>query len=187
MSVLELGCGTGRLTHELLSFGCVVTAMDSSREMLAYVPSAARLVECSIEGLNLAEEFDIVLLAAGLINHCDSAVRSAFIRTAATHTKRSGRFIVERQDPSWLASAKEGVTRDDAEMSVAVESVTRAGTTVGMTVRYTAPSDTWTHSFVLEALDDLSFENELKSGGFGSVQWLDARRRWASARFDRVA
>ena len=187
MSVLELGCGTGRLSRELLSYGCIVTAVDSSPEMLSFVPSEARVVQGSIEALNLAQEFDIVLLAAGLINHCDADVRAAFIHSAAKHTGKNGKFLVERQDPAWLASAREGVTRNDAEMSTAVESVTRMGSTVGMTVRYTGPSDTWTHSFVLEALDDASFENELKVGGFGPVRWLDARRRWASARLGRVA
>jgi len=40
-SVLELGCGTGRLTRFLLDLGLRVTAVDNSPEMLLAVPSPA--------------------------------------------------------------------------------------------------------------------------------------------------
>ena len=186
-SVLELGCGTGRLTRALLSYGCMVTAVDSSSEMLASVPAAAHAIESSIEELNLARKFDIVLLAAGLINHCDASVRSAFIRVAAAHSEPHGRLIFERQDPTWLASAKEGPTRNGPGMCVNVEAVHRVGAVIQMRVRYTEADESWTHSFVLEALDETTLQKEVSAGGFDRVEWLDVKRCWARAVLQTVA
>jgi len=47
-----LGCGVGRITHELIRSGLVVTAVDNSADMLEYVKGAE--VVCSdIESLSL--------------------------------------------------------------------------------------------------------------------------------------
>jgi len=61
--ILELGCGVGRVTHPLLERGFTVTAVDESQEMLDRV-HGARAVRSPIEDLELAEEFDAVLLAS---------------------------------------------------------------------------------------------------------------------------
>jgi ubiquinone/menaquinone biosynthesis C-methylase UbiE len=42
-TVLDVGCGTGRLTKELLKKTQKVYALDNSREMLNYAPKAAKL------------------------------------------------------------------------------------------------------------------------------------------------
>src|SRR5687768_1755761 len=67
-SVLELGCGAGRLTRPLLDKGCSVTAVDHSADMLRCVPEAASRVCCDIESLELGPVFDVVLLASHLVN-----------------------------------------------------------------------------------------------------------------------
>ncbi|HST01570.1 MAG TPA: class I SAM-dependent methyltransferase, partial [Usitatibacter sp.] len=43
-SVLDLGCGTGRLTRPLLERGHSVTAVDNSIDMLRHVPDGATKV-----------------------------------------------------------------------------------------------------------------------------------------------
>src|SRR5207249_11429649 len=52
-SVLEMGCGVGRMTKELLAKGYYVTAIDNSPEMLAHVPPAAPTICSNIEDLEL--------------------------------------------------------------------------------------------------------------------------------------
>jgi SAM-dependent methyltransferase len=52
-SVIELGCGVGRITRELLARGYRVTAVDNSPEMLAHVPSQACKICSDIETLAL--------------------------------------------------------------------------------------------------------------------------------------
>ena len=39
-SILELGCGAGRVTHPLVALGHPVVAVDESPDMLAYVRGA---------------------------------------------------------------------------------------------------------------------------------------------------
>ncbi len=39
-SILELGCGAGRVTHPLVALGHPVVAVDESPEMLAHVRGA---------------------------------------------------------------------------------------------------------------------------------------------------
>src|SRR3954463_3338539 len=52
VSLLELGCGAGRITRQLVRLGYRVTAVDESREMLAHVRDAEAR-EAPIEGLEL--------------------------------------------------------------------------------------------------------------------------------------
>ena len=66
-SILELGCGTGRVTHELVARGFRVTAVDESAEMLEHVRGAETVLS-RIEELELARTFDAVLLASHFVN-----------------------------------------------------------------------------------------------------------------------
>ena len=66
-SVLELGCGTGRITHPLVALGHPVVAVDESPEMLAHV-RGAETVRARIQDLALGRRFGVVLLASHLIN-----------------------------------------------------------------------------------------------------------------------
>ncbi|WP_275293308.1 class I SAM-dependent methyltransferase [Amycolatopsis sp. La24] len=60
-AVLELGCGTGRVTHPLLALGHPVVAVDESAEMLAHVVGA-ETVRARIDELQLDRRFPVVVL-----------------------------------------------------------------------------------------------------------------------------
>src|SRR5579862_1586326 len=94
-SVLELGCGTGRITRQLVRLGYRVTAVDESPEMLAHVRDA-EAVEARIEGLDLGRRFDAVLLASNLLS--DDGARTAFLETCARH---SDVVVVETLPIAW--------------------------------------------------------------------------------------
>jgi len=66
-AILELGCGTGRLTEALLDAGHKVTAVDNSPEMLRHVRDDADKVLANIEHLELRRRFDVALLASCLV------------------------------------------------------------------------------------------------------------------------
>ena len=186
MTVLELGCGTGRLTGRLLSFGCAVTAVDNSGEMLAHAPKAAYLVCSDIEHLSLPQKFDVVILPNGLINHADAAIRSAFLAAAAAHLKPSGRFILQRHDPAWLESAEAGPAGESDGITIRVESVNRINGAIEMTLKYTEGDQTWMHSFTLSSVGESMLQLQLHAAGFGPLTWLDVGRRWASASFQNA-
>ena len=66
-SILELGCGVGRLTRQLVVRGYDVTAVDESEAMLEHVRDAETV--CGrIEGLDLGRRFDAALLASNLLS-----------------------------------------------------------------------------------------------------------------------
>lgn len=67
--ILELGCGAGRLTHELVRRGHRVTAVDNSPDMLAYV-SGAETILADIIGLDLDRIFDAVVFVEPSDQRC---------------------------------------------------------------------------------------------------------------------
>lgn len=81
-SILELGCGTGRVTAALLALGHAVTGVDASAAMLAIAreraPGAIR-VKAAIEALDLGRRFGAVVLGSHLVNGAPE-VRRAFSR-----------------------------------------------------------------------------------------------------------
>jgi len=184
-TVLEMGCGTGLLTHRLLEFGCIVTGVDNSSEMLAHVSDSVQRIHCDIERLALAERFDIVLLPSGLINHADAAVRRRFVAAAARHLLPDGQLILNCQDPSWLRTAVVGPVGGNEEVSIELVHVDRRidehGMQVRMTLRYTMGDEAWTHSFSVVPLEELSVAKLLEEEGFGAITALDERRRWFAA------
>jgi SAM-dependent methyltransferase len=183
--VLELGCGTGLLTHRLLELGCDVTGVDNSTDMLAHVSERVRRIHSDIEVLALADRFDIVLLPSGLINHADAVVRRNFVAAAARHLLPDGQLILKSQDSSWLRTAAVGPIRDDAGLSIELVHVDRKvdgqGMQVRMTLQYTIDHDSWTHSFTVVPLDECSVALLLQEEGFGPITALDQTRLWFAA------
>lgn len=196
-TVLELGCGTGRLTHRLLELGCEVTGVDNSAEMLAHVSDRVRRVQADIEQLALPERFDVVLLPSGLINHGDGAVRRAFIAAASRHVAPDGELILHAQDAHWLRTASAGDVMRGQDLSIHVAEVARSGDEleplVQMTLRYEAGhlhgsetgGEVWTHAFTVVALARESIAALLQEGGFEEPVAVDASGRWLAARPSR--
>lgn len=182
-SVLELGCGTGRLTRRLLLWGCEVTAVDNSAEMLTHAPVEARLVHADIETLDLKRRFATVLLPSCLINHADSGVRGAFLRAAVAHLHPSGQFMVERHDPYLLMRVEAGHTAQmQGGLTMRISAVARNGNVVDITLEYLDGTARWTHEFSVVPLDDGALQTELAGAGLGAPAWADPARRWAMVR-----
>ena len=180
-SVLELGCGTGRLTRILLGWGLHPTSVDNSPNMLAELPTGARPVLSSIESLELAESFDLVLLASCLINHPNEQTRDAFLSVAAKHLRPGAQLFVERHDPQWLRSAKVGKVGTAGPAEIYLESVERTGSVIQMRLRYTISNLGWVHAFAATPLTTGQIESLLSKHGFESVSWHGPSNRWAAA------
>jgi SAM-dependent methyltransferase len=98
-SLLELGCGAGRLTHPLLDLGYDVTAVDESAQMLAALRPQVGAVGGRIEDLRLEERFDAVLLASHLVNVPEAHQRGQLLDCRRRHLAPGGVVIIERHPP----------------------------------------------------------------------------------------
>ncbi len=97
--ILELGCGAGRITHELIELGHSVTAVDNSAEMLAYV-RGAETVLADIETLDLGRTFPVVVLASNFLNASEQGELDAVLAACARHVDEAARCCSSGCRPS---------------------------------------------------------------------------------------
>jgi SAM-dependent methyltransferase len=167
-SVLELGCGTGRITRQLVRLGYRVTAVDESAEMLAHVPDA-ETVQAQIEGFELGRRFDAVLLASNLIN-AEPPSRRAFLETCRRHADL---VIVEGLPLGWSPEDGE-TTLGNVVSRLRVERV-EDGVVHGE-MEYESGSDRWRHSFAMRVFaDEAELDAALAEAGLRLERRLDAR------------
>jgi SAM-dependent methyltransferase len=179
-SILELGCGTGRVTHPLLALGHPVVAVDESPEMLAHVRDA-ETVRARIEDLALGRRFDVVLLASHLISTDDSAQRTAFLAACRNHVVDDGCVIIQQQGPDWFASAADAEYVKDG-IIFRVRDVTRpAPDLVSAVMEYVDGDRVWTHAFTARRLDDAKLTAVLAGAGLRLDRYLTDDHGWLRA------
>ena len=174
-SVLDLGCGTGRLAKRLLDNGHAVTAVDNSPEMLRHVPEAADKVCCDIECLDLGRTFDVVLFASHLINVGGDETRRAQLRTCRRHASPGGALLFQRFDPAWLLAVQPGRFPSTGDVEITVERADRQDMVVHMSIRYTMEQSEWRQHFTAQVLDDDAIRAALLDAGFNSLDWIDSK------------
>lgn len=174
-SVLELGCGTGRITRQLVRLGYAVTAVDESAEMLAHVREA-ETIRARIEKLDLRRRFDAALLASNLINS-PPGQRRAFLDTCRRHADL---VVVEGLALGWCPEDVAGQL-GDVRSWLRIER-SEDGVVYGR-VDYSARGDHWRHSFAMHVfaarpdLDAALAESDLRLD-----RWLDRDGgRWFAA------
>jgi SAM-dependent methyltransferase len=175
-SILELGCGTGRVTHELVARGFRVTAVDESAEMLEYVRGAEK-VHARIEELDLARRFDCVLLASHFVNAPDADV---FLDACALHVDGNGVVLVEAYPPD-LEWAVGRVTRV-GDVSIELADVDLEGERVRATMAYELDGSRWLQEFEAVLLDDDELYRALEGSGLAFERWIDRGRGWLAAK-----
>lgn len=179
-SILELGSGVGRMTHELVRLGHPVTAVDESAEMLSHV-RGAETVQARIEELDLARRFDCVLLASHFVNAADPAERTRLLEACARHLAHEGRVLIEAYPADWHPEAGDVSGRDGIEFHFL-----RAdwdGSVVTAELEYRVGDRRWVQGpFTAEVLDEPALTAALASGGLVFDGWLDERHTWLAAR-----
>ena len=176
-SILELGCGTGRITHPLTGLGHPVVAVDESPEMLAHV-RGAETVCARIEDLDLERRFDAVLLASHLINTDDIPTRSAFLDACRRHVSDDGCVIVQMHAPAWFETAAESESERDG-IVFRMRDVSHPGPgLVSATVEYAGGDQVWTQTFTARRLDGDGLATVLAAAGLRLDRFLTADRTW---------
>jgi SAM-dependent methyltransferase len=175
-SVLELGCGTGRILRGLAGLGHAVLGVDESPEMLGQATDLDTVLS-PIETLDLRRSFDAVLLASTLINTPDPAARAAMLNTARRHTNGGGSVVVQWHPPQWLdALAPFNVERDGIRYTIAA--IERDGPSLRTTIEYRFEHRCWTHTFTAHRLSEDELVEAVRGAGFGQIRWLTADRAW---------
>jgi SAM-dependent methyltransferase len=146
--VLELGCGTGRLTLPLAQAGHEVTGIDLSpamlaraREKLGVQPRESRdrvtLLESDVRRIELADApaFDLVVAPFRVLQHFAAIGDQLEVLAGARRRLRpGGRLVLDVFNPSYAS-----MTRDrSAEVEDTPEQPLPDGHTVRRTVRVTA-------------------------------------------------
>ena len=178
-SVLELGCGTGRILRPLAELGHPVVGVDESPQMLARAGDL-ETVHSPIETLDLPRRFDAALMASTLINTPEPGVRHAMLATARRHLARGGRVVIQRHSPSWFDSVGPSTVKREG-IRYAVGEVRRDGPLLTTTVGYDVGTRRWTHTFTTRLVTDEELADLLRDSGFGDIAWLSDDRTWLAA------
>jgi SAM-dependent methyltransferase len=183
-TILELGCGTGRITRGLLALGHPVTGVDFSAEMLAHMPAGARTVLDDIATVRLPERFDAVLLTSNMTSG-ETAQALSFLRTARAHLQPGGVVVIERFNPRWAdldAMLSIGTPRTRDCITGSLHDIAVHGSAVTMTIRYEHDDGrVWTQHSTMYARSDAELTELLRRAGLRPLRWLDEERDWLLA------
>jgi SAM-dependent methyltransferase len=180
-SILELGCGTGRILRPLAGRGHPVLGADESQAMLAHVPDLPTV--CSrIETLRLDRTFGAVLLASNMINS-GPALRRAFLATCRSHLDRDGVAVFQQHLPSWFGSAGQipPVRDDPGGIRRIIRSARREPPRLRMEVEYQAGGRVWTHAWTAYEIGEEELPDDLASAGLRFGRWLTGDHSWLTA------
>lgn len=95
--VLELGCGTGRISAALSRAGKSVTAIDVSPEMLARAAQYGTFAttRADLRELNLGREFGLIIAPLGTLHHVAIGDRDPVFSAIRRHLPAGGLFVAD--------------------------------------------------------------------------------------------
>ncbi|TDD26284.1 class I SAM-dependent methyltransferase [Kribbella turkmenica] len=177
--ILELGCGTGRITRPLLALGHHVVAVDESAEMVARVPGT-ETIRSTIGDLRLDRRFDLVLMMSFLVNVADEAERLRLLRTCAHHVRPGGTVLLQQQLPGMLHAP---TVREKGNRRFVVSDVEqRPGNIQAATLTHTVDGRTWSQRILTQNLTEEQLASQLTQVGLTLADYLTPDRTWVRAR-----
>ena len=175
--VLELGAGAGRITHELLTLGHAVVAVDNSREMLALI-RGAETVLADMEALNLERRFPVVVLASNFINVPDSQSRRTYLECCARHVLANGQVLVHGFPRDWVPNTD---WTEHGDVRLRLRSWNQQGDLVSGEMEYMVEGQELYHAFGSKLLSDEELDADLRAVGLRRRRTLDERGSWTEA------
>jgi SAM-dependent methyltransferase len=181
-SILELGCGTGRLLRPLAALGHPVTGVDDSPDMLARSPDLPTVCS-SIQSLRLDHRFDAVLLASTMIN-VDPATRQGFLATVRHHLSVDGIALFQQNPPDWFATLPhaEPVRDDPGGIRRIIRSARWEPPRMHVKIEYQVGGTAWTHAWTSYRIGDEELTDGLAAAGLRFGDWLSDDHAWFTAR-----
>ncbi len=143
-SILELGCGSGRVTALLAAAGARVTGIDVSPDLLARARAQVEglpvsLLLADMRRLPFRARFDLVVAPDDPFSHLLSdADRLAALRMVAAHLADGGRFVL---DALWFSPDRERRGASPQGFTAAHD-LEAGGRTVRVTEHWTCSAET---------------------------------------------
>ena len=178
-SILDLGCGPGRIAGPLAALGHRVTGVDDGAGMIAALPPGVEGVVADARTVRLGRRFDAVVLASHLVNAPRDG--AAFAATAAAHLEPDGIVIAETYPPGWDPASGVGRETRLGDGRITLLRATIEGDRLDAEVRYGVGDLEWTQAFSARVLDEPGLRDLLADGGLAFERWLD-RPGWFVAR-----
>lgn len=181
-TILELGCGTGRVTHPLIQLGHEVTAVDESPEMLARV-RGAHTVLARIQDLDLSgSRFDAVVLGSHLFNVPEDDLLGAWLATCRRHVADDGSVLIEQLPTSWFETVADDERTAGDGLIFRTRGVRRPGPgLVSMTMEYVYGDQVWTQSFTSREVTEANLPRVLDQAGLTFAGHLTDDHSWFRA------
>ena len=178
-SILELGCGTGRITRPLVALGHQVVAVDESPDMVARVTETETI--CSTIGdLRLDHRFDVVLMMSYLINVADDEERLCLLRTCAHHVRPGGVVLLQQQVPGMLRGPS--VMENEHRRLVVSDVEELPGNRQAATLTHTIGDRSWSQRILTQNLSDDQLSAQLTEAGLTLSDYLTPDKTWVRAR-----
>lgn len=180
-SILELGCGTGRILRPLAAMGHQVTGADDSPDMLARIPDLETVLS-PIESLRLDRTFDVVLLASTMIN-ADPDTRRAFLATVRHHLRDGGVAVFQMSPVEWFETVSTAApVRDDPNgIRRIIRHARWEPPRMHAKIEYQVDDNVWTHAWVSYQVKDDELNGDLATAGLRFGDWLTEDHSWLTA------
>ena len=179
--ILELGAGSGRITHPLIAMGRRVVAVDFNPEMLALITGAEK-IEARIQDLDLGRTFGGVLLMSNLINNADRVERLALLRAIHRHLGPRAIALIERYDPE---TGEDPTPTEQQRYGITIRrfDIHREGKLLYQKIEYDAGvRGRWLVDLQgARILTDDEMLADLAATGLRLLRWIDQRHRWLAA------
>ena len=108
-SVLDGGCGTGRVAIELARRGIAVAGVDADPDMIAAArvkAPALRWLVADLAELDLPDRFDVAVLAGNVVPYVEPQRRAPAVAACGRHLAVGGRLVAGfRLRPDWPSLA----------------------------------------------------------------------------------
>ncbi len=180
-SILDLGCGPGRLANPLAADGHRVVAVDDSAAMLAHLDGVEAVLG-DVWTLDLGRRFEVVLALSHLVNEPERSRRLRLLRVCRAHVRDGGAVLVQRYPPGWAPVEGES---DVGDVGVHLHDVVHhEDGSFSAVVTYRLGEHGWDQPFTALVVDDRELASLASASSFVLGETLDADGAWIVLRPD---